>query len=85
VLIVILPNVVQSVANLLSSSSGPIDGPDISERCWRRPSILQINVTLNVTLGYLASSTNVTFGIQRSDGNVTLPGQSSVGVTEEAP
>jgi hypothetical protein len=40
--------------------------------------ILQINVTLNVTLGYLASSTNVTFGIQRSDGNVTLPGQSSM-------
>jgi hypothetical protein len=68
--------------------------------------IVQINVTLNVTLGYLASSANVTLGIQRSDGNVTLgylassanvtlgfqrsdgnvtlPGQSPVGVTEEA-
>ena len=47
--------------------------------------IVHINVTLNVTLGYLASSTNVTLGLQRSDGNVTLPGQSPVGVTEEAP
>ena len=46
--------------------------------------IVQINVTLNVTLGYLASITNVTLGLQRSDGNVTLPGQSPVGVTEEA-
>ena len=46
--------------------------------------IVQINVTLNVTLGYLASSANVTLGFQRSDGNVTLPGQSPVGVTEEA-
>jgi hypothetical protein len=36
--------------------------------------IVQINVTLNVTLGYLASSTNVTLGLQRSEGNVTLPG-----------
>ena len=80
----ILPNVVQSVANLLSSSSGPIDGPDISERCRHRLSIVRINVTLNVTLGYLASSANVTLGFQRSDGNVTLPGQSPVGVTEEA-
>jgi len=83
VLIVILPNVVQSVANLLSSSSGPIDGPDISERCWRRPSI--VRSTPNVTLGYLASITNVTLGLQRADGNVTIAGQSSVGVTEEAP
>jgi hypothetical protein len=46
--------------------------------------ILQIDVTLNVTLGYLASSTNVTLGLQRSDGDVTLPGQTPVGVTEEA-
>ncbi|MBF6558186.1 MAG: hypothetical protein IVW52_18935 [Acidimicrobiales bacterium] len=81
----ILPDVVQSVANLLSSSSGPIDGPDISERCWRRPSIVRSNVTLNVTLGYLASITNVTLGLQWADGNVTLACQSSVGVTEEAP
>jgi hypothetical protein len=44
--------------------------------------IIEINVTLNVTLGYLASITNVTFGLQRSDGNVTLPGQSPVGVDE---
>ena len=50
-----------------------------------------LNVTLgylassaHVTLGYLASSANVTLGFQRSDGNVTLPGQSPVGVTEEA-
>ena len=41
--------------------------------------------TLNVTLGYLASSTNVTLGLQRSDGNVTLPGQGPVGVIEEPP
>ena len=80
----ILPNVVQSVANLLSSSSGPIDGPDISERCRHRLSIVRINVTLNVTLGYLASSTNVTLGLQRFGGNVTLPGRSPVDVTEEA-
>ncbi len=48
-------------------------------------SIVQINVTLNVTLGYLASITNVTLGLQRADGNVTLAGQSTVGVSEEAP
>jgi hypothetical protein len=47
--------------------------------------MIQINVTLNVTLGDLASSTNVTLGLKRSDGNVTLPGQSPVSVTEEAP
>ena len=47
-------------------------------------SIVHTNVTLNVTLGYLASSINVTLGLERADGNVTLAGQSSVGVTEEA-
>jgi hypothetical protein len=31
--------------------------------------IIEINVTLNVTLGYLASSTNVTLCLERSDGN----------------
>ena len=46
--------------------------------------MIQINVTLNVTLGYLASSTNVTLGVERSEGNVTLPAQSPVGGTEEA-
>jgi hypothetical protein len=48
-------------------------------------SIVHTNVTLNVTLGYLASSTNVTLGLQRPDGNVTLRGQSLVEVIEEAP
>ena len=47
--------------------------------------MIQISVTLNVTLEYLASSTNVTLGLQGSDGNVSLPGQSPVGVIEEAP
>jgi hypothetical protein len=46
--------------------------------------MVRTNVTLNVTLGYLASSTNVILGPERSDGNVTLAGQRSVGVTEEA-
>jgi hypothetical protein len=73
-----------SVAKLLSSSSGPTVLTS-ADRCWLRLFIVQINVTLNVTLGYLGSNTNVTLGLQRSDGNVTLPGQSPVGVTEEPP
>ena len=44
--------------------------------------MVRTNVTLNVTLGYLASSTNVILGPERSDGNVTLAGQSTVGWRE---
>ena len=60
-----------------------IDGLGTSaDRRWRRRSIVQFNVTPNVTLGYLASITNVTLGLQRADGNVTLAGQSTVGWRE---
>ena len=34
------------------------------------PSIVHTNVTLNVSLGHLAGTTNVTLGLQRFDGNV---------------
>jgi hypothetical protein len=74
VLIVILPAVVQSVASLLSSSSGPINGPDISASVLASP---------------LHSSDQRHHqrhpGLERSDGNVTLPGESPVGLTEEPP
>jgi hypothetical protein len=70
VLIVILPAVCPVRRQPAVQFVGPIDGPHISEQCWRRLSIVQINVTLNVTPGRLTSTTNVTLGFQRSDGNV---------------